>query len=61
MSSAHPFIVGQLEHLAREAATHYRTLCQIEGDDPLQVPYNHHVLEKLLSERRESLRRKWNY
>ena len=59
MSPAHPYIVGQLEHLAREAAAHYRTLCLIEGDDPLQVPYNQHVLEKLLSERRDSLRKAW--
>ena len=59
MSSAHLHIVGQLEHLAREAAAHYRTLCLIEGDDSLQVPHNHYVLEGLLSERRESLSKAW--
>lgn len=59
MNSTNPYIVGQLEHLAREAASHYRTLCQIEGDDPLQVPHNHHVLERLLSQRREGLRKVW--
>ena len=59
MSAVNQYIVGQLEHLAREAAAHYRALCLIQGDDPLQVPYNQHVLEKLLSERRDSLRKAW--
>lgn len=57
--TAFPFIVGQLEHLAREAASYYRTLCQIEGENPLQDPHNQNVLEGLLTERRESLRRAW--
>lgn len=59
MKPALPFIVGQLEHLAREAASHYRALCQIEGDEPLQDPHCQHVLEGLLAERRESLRQAW--
>lgn len=57
--TAFPSIVGQLEHLAREAASHYRALCQIEGENPLQDPQNQHVLEELLAERRESLRQAW--
>lgn len=54
------YIVGQLEHLGREAAAHYRALCQIEGDDPLQDPYCQSVLENLLEERRRSLRESWD-
>ena len=59
MNSNNPYIVGQLEQLAREAASHYRTLCLIEGDYPLQVPYNQDVLEFLLNERRASLLQAW--
>ncbi len=59
MKPALPYIVNQLEHLAREAASHYRALCQIEGENPLQDPHSQQVLEGLLTARRESLREAW--